>query len=84
MLEAKAEDKNPLVGKEQATMLRQKGVDIKTTRELLSHANSRITLDIDQQSVTEEKRHAQNLAFTGFLKPGPTQHPRRGLKEETG
>ena len=48
-----------------ATMLRQKGVDVKTAQELLRHANSRITLEIYQQSVSEEKRGAQNLAFKG-------------------
>ena len=57
------------------TMLRQKGVDIKTAQELLRHANSRITLDIYQQAVTEEKRRAQDMAFIGFLEVGATQHP---------
>jgi hypothetical protein len=56
-------------------MLRQKGVDIKTTQELLRHANSRIKLDIYQQSVTEEKRRSQELPFNGFLAMGSTQHP---------
>lgn len=41
-------------------MLRQKGVDLKTAQELLRHANSRITQDIYQQAVSEEKRAAQN------------------------
>jgi integrase len=58
-----------------ATMLRQKGVDIKTAQELLRHANSRITMDIYQQSITEEKRFAQDLAFKGLLEPGSPQHP---------
>jgi integrase len=53
-----------------ATMLRQKGVDIKTAQELLRHANSRITLDIYQQSVSEEKRLAQDLVFRGLLEGG--------------
>jgi hypothetical protein len=56
-------------------MLRQKGVDIKTTQELLRHANSRITLDLYQLAVTEEKRQAQDLAFAGLLEKGQTQHP---------
>ncbi|MGA9669971.1 MAG: tyrosine-type recombinase/integrase [Terracidiphilus sp.] len=60
-----------------ATMLRQKGVDIKTAQELLRHANSRITQDIYQQAVSEEKRLAQNLVFRGLLEGGSTQHPRR-------
>jgi integrase len=58
-----------------ATMLRQKGVDIKTAQELLRHANSRITQDIYQQAVTEEKRQAQNLVFLGLLEGRSTQHP---------
>jgi integrase len=58
-----------------ATMLRQKGVDIKTAQELLRHANSRITQDIYQQAVSEEKRIAQNLVFVGLLEGRSTQHP---------
>ena len=58
-----------------ATMLRQKGVDIKTAQELLRHANSRITSDIYQQTVGEEKRVAQDLVFRGLLEGGSTQHP---------
>jgi integrase len=42
-----------------ATMLRQVGVDVKTAQELLRHANSRLTLEIYQQAVSEEKRVAQ-------------------------
>jgi site-specific recombinase XerD len=64
-----------------ATMLRQNGVDIKTAQELLRHANSRITLDIYQQSVTEERRRAQDLAFRGLLEPGSPQH--RSAPSET-
>jgi integrase len=58
-----------------ATMLRQKGVDIKTAQELLRHANSRITQDIYMQAVSEEKRVAQDLVFRGLLTGGSTQHP---------
>jgi integrase len=65
-----------------ATMLRQKGVDVKTAQELLRHANSRITLDIYQQSVTEEKRRAQDLAFKGLFEAGSPQHP--SAPSETG
>ncbi|MDR3741082.1 MAG: tyrosine-type recombinase/integrase [Terracidiphilus sp.] len=46
-----------------ATLLRQVGADVKVAQELLRHANSRITLDIYQQAVTEERRAAQTLAF---------------------
>ncbi len=57
------------------TMLRQKGVNLKTAQELLRHANSRITLEIYQQAVGAEKRVAQNLAFDGLLEGGSLQHP---------
>jgi integrase len=50
-----------------ATMLRQRGVDIKTAQELLRHANSRITLEIYQQSVGEEKREAQDRVMGMLL-----------------
>jgi integrase len=50
-----------------ATMLRQRGVDIKTAQELLRHANSRITLEIYQQSVSEEKREAQDRVMGMLL-----------------
>lgn len=58
-----------------ATMLRQKGVDIKTAQEMLRHANSRITADIYQQCVSEEKRQAQDLVFRGLLAGSSLQHP---------
>lgn len=50
-----------------ATMLRQRGVDIKTAQELLRHANSRITLEIYQQSVSEEKREAHDRVMGMLL-----------------
>jgi integrase len=49
------------------TMLRQHGVDLKVAQELLRHANSRITMELYQQAVSEEKRLAQNQAFRGLL-----------------
>jgi integrase len=52
-----------------ATMLRQQGVDIKTAQELMRHANSRITLEIYQQSVGEEKREAQMKVMGMLLAP---------------
>jgi integrase len=58
-----------------ATMLRQQGVDLKTAQELLRHANSRITLEIYQQAVGDEKRVAQDLAVRGLLEGGSAQHP---------
>lgn len=58
-----------------ATILRQKGVDIKTAQELLRHANSRITLDIYQQALSDEKRVAADLAFRGLTEVVLSQHP---------
>ena len=58
-----------------ATMLRQQGVDLKTAQELLRHANSRITLEIYQQAVREEKRAAQTRAFDGLMGGDPAEHP---------
>jgi len=58
-----------------ATMLRQKGVDIKNAQELLRHANSRRTLDIYQQALSDEKRVAADLAFQGLTEANPSQHP---------
>jgi integrase len=60
-----------------ATMLTRQGVDLKTAQELLRHANSRITLEIYQQAVGEEKRIAQDLTVRGLLEGGSPQHPRR-------
>lgn len=48
-------------------MLRQRDVDIKTAQELLRHANSRITLEIYQESVGEEKREAQDRVMKMLL-----------------
>ena len=48
---------------------------IKTAQEMLRHANSRITADICQQCVSEEKRQAQGLVFRGLLEGGSTQRP---------
>ena len=57
------------------TTLRRQGVDVKTTQELLRHANPRITMELYQQAVSEEKRAAQDLAFRGLVGVGVTQHP---------
>jgi len=59
-----------------ANLLRQNGVDVKVAQELLRHANSRITLEIYQQSVTEERRAAQALVFNGLLRGSNPQHPK--------
>ena len=73
-------------------LLRQNGIDVKTAQELLRHANSRTTLDIDQQTVTDERRAAQALAFSDLwadnngslaLSSDRTQeHPKGVQKEE--
>jgi hypothetical protein len=65
-----------------ATMLRQKGVDIKTAQELLRHAHSRITQDIYQQSVREEKRLAQDLVFRGSAGRRLSSAPLGTLKDQ--
>ena len=57
------------------TMLRQKGVDVKTAQKLLRHANSRTTMDLYQQSVLEEKRLAQEVTFRGMFGGAESQHP---------
>lgn len=46
-----------------ADLLRRKRVDIKTAQDLMRHANPQILLNMYQQTVTEERREAQALAF---------------------
>jgi site-specific recombinase XerD len=41
-----------------ATNLRSLGVDVKVAQELLRHANSRTTMDLYTQAVSEDKRNA--------------------------
>jgi integrase len=43
-----------------ATNLRSMGVDVKIAQELLRHANSRTTMDLYTQAVSEDKRLASN------------------------
>ena len=50
-----------------SNLLRQNGVEVKTAQELLRHANSRITMDIYQRTVTEERREAQARAFEALM-----------------
>ena len=47
--------------------LGQRGIDGKNAQDLLQQPNSRITLAIYQQTVTEERRVAQALAFSEVL-----------------
>jgi integrase len=58
-----------------ATMLRVVGVDLKVAQEILRHANSRITQDVYQQTVGDEKRAAQSLSFQRLLGGAVFQHP---------
>jgi integrase len=56
-------------------LLRENGVNMKVAQELLRHANSRITLDIYQRTVTDERRAAQELVLRDLL--GETlKHPK--------
>jgi len=68
-----------------SNLLRENKVEIKTAQDLLRQANSRTTLDIYQQTVTEERRSAQALAFKSLM-GGETfstlQHPESEEKEE--
>src|SRR6266699_7198152 len=41
-----------------ATLLKGSGEDVKTTQELMRHANSRLTLDVYAQALTPAKRAA--------------------------
>lgn len=63
------------------TLLRQRGIDIKTAQELLRHANPRITMEIYQQAVSAERREAQNRVVTGLIPAGLLQHPSAPLGE---
>jgi integrase len=75
-----------------ANLLRQSGADVKVAQELLRHANSRITLDVYSQTVTEERRAAQELAFDSLMgvinsslalsSNRTRENPRRSQKEE--
>jgi integrase len=58
-----------------ATLLGQLKVDIKTTQELLRHANPSITQGIYQQAISEEKRAAQDRAFSAMYLNGVQSNP---------
>ena len=65
-----------------SNLLRECKVDVKVAQELLRHANSRITLDIYQQTVTDERRKAQAKAFNGLL-PGKKSSSARRVQNRT-
>ena len=65
------------------TMLRRMKVDVKIAQEMLRHANPRITMELYQQAVSEEKREAQELAMHGLLGNIFTSAPSSTLKEGT-
>src|SRR6266480_6540870 len=46
-----------------ATLLKGSGEDVKTTQELMRHANSRLTLDVYAQALTPAKRAAHLKVF---------------------
>ena len=59
------------------TLLKSSGRDVKTTQELMRHANASVTMDTYVQAVTLTKRKAPSGIvglFTGKMAPnGPTQ-----------
>ncbi len=59
-----------------ASLLGSLGVNVKTTQELLRHANPSITMRIYQQAVSGEKRAAQDLAFSALLSKVVQSNPR--------
>ena len=55
-----------------ATLLVEHGNDIKVVQELLRHANSKVTLDLYAQAVTQAKREAQSK-IVNLLRPTPLE-----------
>jgi hypothetical protein len=53
-----------------ATNLRAAGVDLKTTQELLRHANSRVTLDVYTRAISATKREANNRVMEMVFEAG--------------
>lgn len=50
-----------------SNMLRENKVEVKTAQELLRHANSRVTMDVYQQTITQERREAQAIVVKQLL-----------------
>lgn len=59
------------------TMFRLMKIDVKIAQEMLRHANPRITMELYQQALSDEKRDAQDAVFKGFLGSGLTIEPKR-------
>ena len=55
-----------------ATLLKGSGEDVKTTQELMRHANSRLTLDVYAQALTPAKR-AAHMKVVEMIRPRPEQ-----------
>jgi integrase len=51
-----------------AALLKGSGEDVKTTQELMRHANSRMTLDVYAQALTPAKR-AAHLKVVELIQP---------------
>jgi integrase len=56
-----------------SNLLRVNGVDVKTAQELLRHSNPSTTMRIYQQTVTEERRSAQAVAFNALMGVGASE-----------
>jgi len=54
-----------------ATLLKGSGEDVKTVQELMRHANSRLTLDVYAQALTQAKR-AAHLKVVEMIQPAGT------------
>jgi len=56
-----------------ATILKSDGEDVKTVRELLRHANSSVTMNLDAQAVTDIKRSTQSKVARLVFKSAKAQ-----------
>lgn len=56
-----------------ATLLKDNGEDVKVVQELLRHANSRTTLDVYTQAISESKRLAQSRVIARLIPQGMIQ-----------
>src|SRR5262249_40772671 len=54
-----------------ATLLKGSGEDVKTVQELMRHANSRLTLDVYAQALTQAMR-AAHLKIVEMIQPAGT------------